>query len=141
MGLCSSTCQNSHAMHNACAACCEKRHGRPNGKKVEKIDARQTRGRNFASAMEATLSDLPEANCLLRLTLCVQQMWERGIPEAAQRPATKKWKFKGGKQILIAVWPVRHPFWSRCSFRDSPWNVLSFVRHHKQKGKVEKGEK
>ena len=82
----------------------KKRHGRPNGKKVEKIDARQTRGPNFASATNSTLSDSPEAYCPLRLTLCVQQMWERGIPEAAQRPATReveiqRWKTNSDRSL------------------------------------------
>ena len=82
----------------------KKRHGRPNGKKVEKIDARQTRGPNFASAMETTLPDSPEAYCPLRLTLCVQQMWERGRPEAAQRPATReveiqRWKTNSDRSL------------------------------------------
>ena len=115
MGLCYSTCQNRHATTHVLLA--KKTSRRPNGGRSEKIDARQTKGLNFASATKATPCDSPDAYCLLRLALCVQQMWERGISEAAQRPATRKWKFKGGKQILIAAVLSVIRLWSRCSLR------------------------
>ena len=104
--------------------CClrKKRHDGPMGEEARKSTQGKRKGQNFVSAPKSRLCDSPEAYCLLRLALCVQQMWERGISEAAQRPATRKWKFKGGKQInsdrscLVCPWSVIR-FWSRCSLR------------------------
>ena len=128
--------------------CClrKKRHDGPMGEEARKSTQGKRKGQNFVSAPKSRLCDSPEAYCLLRLALCVQQMWERGISEAAQRPATRKWKFKGGKQILIAaVWSVHGPSSDFGPVVRYEWNVnVSNVRPkptENRRGNSERKEK